>query len=56
MLAMWRPSVEVLAEVHCAGAARWADRTERNRRHCHGLANYRLIRYADLPPRMSNSA
>ena len=28
-------------------AARWADRTERNRRHRHGLANYRLIRYAD---------
>jgi RNA-directed DNA polymerase len=28
-------------------AERWADRTERNRRHRHGLANYRLIRYAD---------
>ena len=27
--------------------ARWADRTERNRRHRHGLANYRLVRYAD---------
>jgi RNA-directed DNA polymerase len=30
---------------HFAGL--WADRTERNRRRRHGLANYRLVRYAD---------
>jgi hypothetical protein len=30
---------------HFAGL--WTDRVERNRRHRHGLANYRLVRYAD---------